>query len=50
MDSVKTKRKRAKQGVEKERQVSRLRRPVEMSLDEWQLALRRQFGAEQNFN
>ena len=32
-----------------EKKLSRLRKPEEMSLDEWQVALRRQFGREQKF-
>lgn len=32
-----------------QKKLSRLRKPEEMSLDEWQVALRRQFGREQNF-
>jgi len=32
-----------------EKKLSRLRKPEEMSLEEWQVALRRQFGREQSF-
>ncbi len=37
---------RAKKGKKK---LSRLRKPAEMSLEAWQVALRRQFGREQDF-
>ena len=33
----------------KARKISRLRKPDDMSLEQWQVALRKQFGAEQNF-
>ena len=33
----------------KPKKISRLRKPDEMSLEQWQVALRRQFGREQDF-
>lgn len=40
---------RAPRGKKKEPTVSRLRAPEDMSLPQWQVALRRQFGREQSF-
>ncbi|NQT16207.1 MAG: SWIM zinc finger family protein, partial [Planctomycetes bacterium] len=42
-------RKAAKGRAGSERKLSRLRKPEEMSLNEWQVALRRQYGREQKF-
>ena len=40
---------RRKAGKKEQPKVSRTRKPPEMSLDEWQVHLRRQYGAEQKF-
>src|SRR5574340_475408 len=38
-----------KKGRVAEKKLSRLRKPEDMSLEEWQVALRREFGREQKF-
>jgi superfamily II DNA or RNA helicase len=40
---------RRAQGELFDKKLSRLRKPDDMSLEDWQIALRRQFGREQNF-
>ena len=47
MAKRKTKRKSSK--VRKIRRISRLRKPEDMPLEQWQIALRRQFAQKQNF-
>jgi len=47
MAKRKTKRKSSK--VRKIRKISRLRKPEDMPLEQWQIALRRQFAQKQNF-
>ena len=44
-----TTRKKAHRAKKAPRQLSRLRKPDDMSLAEWQTALRRQFGRQQRF-
>jgi len=34
----------------KAKKISRLKKPADLSLEQWQVALRKQFGPEQNFN
>jgi len=41
--------KKTKKQTSKKRKLSRLRKPEELSLEAWQVALRRQFAAEQKF-
>ena len=38
-----------KKGRKKERQLSNLRKPDDMTLEDWQIELRRQFGRKQDF-
>src|ERR1051325_8354210 len=38
-----------KQSVARKRRLSPLRKPEDMSLEEWQILLRREFGREQKF-
>ncbi len=46
----KTARAKSASGLKKgKKKISRLRKPAEMSLEAWQVALRRQFGREQDF-
>lgn len=42
-------RKAAKRAAAKGKRISRLRKPEDLSLEAWQVVLRRQFGREQNF-
>jgi len=43
------KKKKSKKGVAKEARVPRSRKPDDMSLEAWQVALRKQFGGQQKF-
>ena len=46
---TKTKRSAKSNTNRKPRKISRLRKPDDMSLEQWQVALRKQFGPQQNF-
>jgi superfamily II DNA or RNA helicase len=45
----KTVRRKPSKGVFRGRKISRVRKPQEMSLEQWQIALRKQFAQKQNF-
>ena len=45
----KTARRKPSKGMSQGRKISRVRRPQEMSLEQWQIALRKQFARKQNF-
>ncbi len=47
--ALKTARRKPSKGPFKGLKISRLRRPQEMSLEQWQVALRKQFARKQNF-
>lgn len=40
---------KTKQGTPRQKQLSRLNKPADMTLEDWQLELRRQFGRQQEF-
>ena len=46
---TKTKTSARKKSKSRPKKISRLRKPDDMSLEQWQVALRRQFGPEQDF-
>jgi superfamily II DNA or RNA helicase len=47
--TARSNRKRKPKAKAKERALSRVRAPEDLSLEDWQIGLRRQFGSEQNF-